>query len=198
MISTADIILIRDDASRSKPRDNLDGTIFEQERGYWIKVEAKRVEGSEDAPLGIRYSLTLHNRFGTRGLFHGSGPRYQRGTGMKSIVIGVMPQKQIRARMIAIAKGKYKPKAGEPKIWFTSMRSVAEVLSDQNRALLKVIRETNPGSVAMLAKITGRQPSNLSRTLRTMSRYGLVDLRREKTHLRPVVKATDFRILATA
>ena len=66
---------------------------------------------------------------------------------MKAIVIGVMPQDQIRARMIAIAKGEYKPKPGEPKIWFTSMKSVAEVLSDQNRALLKVIRETNPDSV---------------------------------------------------
>lgn len=117
---------------------------------------------------------------------------------MKAIVIGVMPQKQIRARMIAIAKGEYKPKAGEPKIWFTSMRSVAEVLSDQNRALLKVIRDTNPESVSVLARMTGRQPGNLSRTLKTMSRYGLVDLRREKSHVRPVVKATEFRILAAA
>lgn len=115
---------------------------------------------------------------------------------MKTIVIGVMPQEQIRARMIAIAKGEYKPRPGDPKIWFTSMKSVAEVLSDQNRALLKVIRETNPDSMAILAKTTGRQPSNLSRTLKTMSRYGLVDLRREKTNVRPVVKATEFRILA--
>lgn len=117
---------------------------------------------------------------------------------MKPIMIGVMPQKQIRARMIAIARGEYKPKPGEPKIWFTSMKSVAEVLSDQNRALLKVIRETNPDSMAALAKTTGRQPSNLSRTLKTMSRYGLVDLQREKTHVRPVVRATEFRILAAA
>src|SRR4030095_5050167 len=116
---------------------------------------------------------------------------------MKSIVIGVIAQKQIRARMIASAKGEYKPKPGEPKIWFTSMRSVAEVLSDQNRALLKVIREMNPESVTVLAKITGRQPSNLSRTLKTMSRYGLVDLRKEKRHVRPAVKATDLRILTT-
>ena len=117
---------------------------------------------------------------------------------MKAIVIGVMSQVQIRARMIAIAKGEYKPKPGEPKIWFTSMKSAAEVLSDQSRALLKVIRESNPDSVAALAKLTGRQPSNLSRTLKTMSRYGLVELKREKTHLRPVVEATDFRILASA
>ena len=117
---------------------------------------------------------------------------------MKTIVIGVMSQELIRARTIAIANGEYKPKAGEPKIWFTSMKSVAEVLSDQNRALLKIIRETNPDSMAVLAKTTGRQPGNLSRTLKTMSRYGLVDLQRDKTHVRPVVKATSFRIMAAA
>jgi hypothetical protein len=39
---------------------------------------------------------------------------------MKTIVIGVMPKEQIRARArsIAIAKGEYKPKPGEPRIWF--------------------------------------------------------------------------------
>ena len=117
---------------------------------------------------------------------------------MKAIVIGVMSQEQIRARTIAIAKGEYKPMPGEPKIWFTSMKSLAEVLSDQNRALLKAIRETNPDSMAVLAKTTGRQPGNLSRTLKTLSRYGLVDLQREKNHVRPVVKATEFRIVAAA
>ncbi len=117
---------------------------------------------------------------------------------MKTVVIGVMPQEQIRARAIAIAKGEYKREPGEPKIWFTSMKSVADVLSDQNRALLKAIRETNPESMTVLAKATGRQPGNLSRTLKTMSRFGLVELQREKTHVRPVVKATEFRMLATA
>lgn len=87
---------------------------------------------------------------------------------MKTIVVGVMLQEQIRAR--AIAKGEYKPKLSEPKIWFTSMRSVAEVLSDQNRATLKVIRESSPDSIAVLAKATGRRPGNLSRTLKSMWR----------------------------
>lgn len=44
-----------------------------------------------------------------------------------------MSQKEIRARTLAIAQGKYKPKPkpkpDEPKIWFTSIRSLAEVLS---------------------------------------------------------------------
>jgi predicted transcriptional regulator len=117
---------------------------------------------------------------------------------VKKIVIGIMSQHQIRARALAIASGKYKPKPGEPKVWFTSMKSVAEVLSDSNRALLKVIRETQPESVADLAKKTDRQRSNLSRTLRTMSRYGLVDLKRERRHVRPIATAGDFQIRASA
>ena len=115
---------------------------------------------------------------------------------MKTIVIGIMPQEKIRERVLAIARGDYKPKASEPKIWFTSMKSLAEVLSDDNRALLKIITETKPQSISALAETTGRKPGNLSRTLHTMSHYGIVDLRQEKNHVRPVVNASDFRILA--
>lgn len=114
---------------------------------------------------------------------------------MKTIVIGIMPQEKIRARMLAIARGEYKPKPGEPKVWFTSMKSLAEVLSDENRALLKVIMETKPKSISALAESTGRKPSNLSRTLKTMSNYGIVEMRREKQYVRPIAKATKFRIV---
>lgn len=61
---------------------------------------------------------------------------------MKTIVIGIMLLDKIRERLLAIARGEIKTRAGDPEIWFTSMRSIAEVLSDDNRALLKVIRET--------------------------------------------------------
>jgi len=115
---------------------------------------------------------------------------------MKTIVIGIMPQAQIRARILAIARGDYKPKATEPKIWFTSMRSLAEVLSDDNRALLKVIKEAKPQSITSLAEITGRKTGNLSRTLKTMSNYGFVEMKRENRYVRPIVKVTDFRIVA--
>ncbi len=115
---------------------------------------------------------------------------------MKTIVVGILPQEKIRERMLAIARGDYKPKTTEPKIWFTSMRSLAEVLSDDNRALLKVIQEAKPQSISSLADITGRKPGNLSRTLKTMSNYGFVEMRRENKHVRPIVKGTDFRIVA--
>jgi len=122
---------------------DLGGSILEQEGGYRIKIEVRRIPPSVDAQHGIRYSLSLHDKYGTRVLGRSS---HQGSTPMKTIVIGVMSQEPIRARAISIARGEYKPKAGEPKageprIWFTSMKSVAEVLSDQNRALLKVIRQ---------------------------------------------------------
>ena len=115
---------------------------------------------------------------------------------MKAIVIGIMPREKIRARVLAIARGDYKPKPSEPKVWFTSMKSLAEVLSDENRALLRVITETRPESISALAETTGRKPGNLSRTLKTMSNYGLVDLKREKNHVRPVARSTEFHIVA--
>lgn len=123
-------------------------------------------------------------------------PAQQGEMTMKPIVIGILPQDKIRERVLAIARGEHKPKPGEPKIWFTSMKSLAEVLSDDNRALIRVIAETRPGSISELAEATGRKPSNLSRTLKTMSRYGIVELQREKNHVRPVAKATEFRIVA--
>jgi predicted transcriptional regulator len=114
----------------------------------------------------------------------------------KPLTIGIAPQQAIRARVLAIAKGTLKPRPGDPKIWFTSMKSLAEVLSDDNRALLHLIRETQPESIAKLAQATGRKPSNLSRTLKTMSHYGIVEMQRENNTVRPVAKATEFRIVA--
>lgn len=113
----------------------------------------------------------------------------------KKITIGIMPQDKIRERMLAIARGEYKPKASDPKIWFTSMKSLAEVLSDENRALLRVIEEAQPDSISVLAELTGRKQSNLSRTLKTMSSYGLVEMHKDKRQVRPVAKATEFQIL---
>ena len=115
---------------------------------------------------------------------------------MKTIVVGILPQEKIRERLLSIARGEYKPKATEPKIWFTSMRSLAEVLSDDNRALLKVIQQVKPHSIALLADITGRKQGNLSRTLKTMANYGFVEMKRENKFMRSIAKCTDFRIVA--
>jgi len=62
---------------------------------------------------------------------------------MKPIVIGILPQERIRARVLAIARGDYKPKPGELR-----------------------------------------------------SRYGIVDLEPVRNQVRPIVRSTEFRIVA--
>ncbi len=226
----------------------MDGSIVDQDDGYWFEIHAWAVEPSSDIPHGIRYSLTLHNPYGTRLMgydnahavklskkFKFAGHRlpydhrhrhagdkgilyefvdayqllsdfihrgrcctYEReGKQMTTMAIGIMPQEKIRERLLAIAKGVYQPARGEPKIWFTSMKSLSEILSDDNRALLRVIKDQQPSSISSLAEMTGRKPGNLSRTLNTMARYGIVEMHKEQRHVRPIVKSTEFRIIAS-
>ncbi|MEN8259074.1 MAG: MarR family transcriptional regulator [Pseudomonadota bacterium] len=85
-----------------------------------------------------------------------------------------MPLKDFQAYTKAIVTGKHKRKRGEPKIWFSSMASLAQVLSDQNRQLLSLIAEQKPESITELARLSDRSQSNLTRTLKKMESYGLV------------------------
>lgn len=82
-----------------------------------------------------------------------------------------------------------------PTVWFASMASLAAVLSEDNRALLRVIRDAKPRSLTELAELTGRKLPNLSRTIKTMASYGLVDLIRDKGEVRPTVRTTAFTVL---
>ena len=99
---------------------------------------------------------------------------------MKTLKIGIAGYDRMKARTIAIARGERKPARDEPKVWFTSVESFAKVLSHRNRELLTLIAREEPGSLTELAKLSGRNKSNLSRTLKTMSRYGLVELKAGK------------------
>ena len=112
----------------------------------------------------------------------------------KSIKMGIMSREEYKKRTIAIARGNYKPKRGEPKVWFESVQSMAQVLSKENRELLRMIEEQKPESLKELEVVSGRKRSNLSRTLKTMSRYGIVDLVKQNRTVNPVVRATDFRV----
>ena len=40
--------------------------VYAMEDGYWMKFEVWRVEVTEMIPHGIRYSLTLHDKYGKR------------------------------------------------------------------------------------------------------------------------------------
>ena len=95
---------------------------------------------------------------------------------MKTLITGIAKYERMKARTMAIARGEHKPAKGEPTVWFTSVESFAKVLSERNRELLALIARERPDSLTELAEIAGRKKSNLSRTLKTMSRYGLVEL----------------------
>ena len=112
----------------------------------------------------------------------------------KVLKIGIISREDYKKRTIAIARGEYKPKKGEPKVWFESINSMAQVLSSENQQLLKIIKEQKPTSLRELEIATGRKSSNLSRTLKTMSRYGIVDLVKQNKSIKPVVKATVFKV----
>lgn len=95
----------------------------------------------------------------------------------RQIKVGIMPLREFQAYTRAIITGKHKRKRGEPKIWFNSMASLAQVLSDQNRELLALIAQEEPESISQLAKLSHRSQSNLTRTLKKMEHYGLVRMK---------------------
>jgi predicted transcriptional regulator len=109
--------------------------------------------------------------------------------------IGIAPYEKIKERTLAIARGEYKPLPTEPKVWFSSIESLAQVLSTRNKLLLEMIEQSKPHSLTELAKQSGRQKSNLSRTLKMMERYGLVKLQRQKSgEIRPWVTFDHLRV----
>ena len=113
---------------------------------------------------------------------------------LETLIVGIMPLEQYKKRTIAIAKGEYIPKKDEPKIWFESLKSMAQILSSENQELLRIILLNNPQSLKELEELTGRAKSNLSRTLKTLQRYGIVNLAKVKNTIFPEVKATNFKI----
>lgn len=114
---------------------------------------------------------------------------------VRQIKVGIMPLKEFQAYTRAIATGKHKRKRGEPKIWFNSMASLAQVLSDQNRELLALIAKEEPESISQLAILSHRSQSNLTRTLKKMEHYGLVRMKAGvKGKKQPSVPYTDILV----
>jgi len=109
--------------------------------------------------------------------------------------VGIASREEQRARTKAIARGDLKVSADDPKVWFTSIESFAQVLSTKNKLLLEIIQKSRPASLAELAKLSEREESNLSRTLHTMERYGFVVLQKsDKGRLVAIAPYSSFQI----
>lgn len=113
---------------------------------------------------------------------------------IKKLKVGIISKDEYIKRTIAIARGDYRPGKDEPKVWFDSVKSMAQVLGNENQQLLKMIIEHKPRSLSELERLSNRKKSTLSRTLKTLENYGVVELSRVKGRLVPQVKATDFSV----
>jgi len=105
-----------------------------------------------------------------------------------------MSKENYRKRTTSIAKGEYQPRKGEPRIWFESIKSMAQILSNENQNLLRTIIEYNPSSITELESISHRKKANLSRTLKTLEKFGIVELNKIRGKIIPRVKVTDFKV----
>ena len=80
----------------------------------------------------------------------------------------------LRKEMKAVASGKAATPKNADGISFDSVEALLRLLTPQNRALLAVIRDKKPQSIAELAELTGRAQPNLTRTLGKLEAIGFV------------------------
>lgn len=112
-----------------------------------------------------------------------------------TLKIGIISKEAYQKRTIEIAKGTYKKSSKEPKLWLTSLDSIAKILSPKNKILLEFIKESHPQSIQEIADITGRNKGNISKTLKLMNNYGIIELKKkEKGALVPHVKFDKIQI----
>ena len=110
--------------------------------------------------------------------------------------IGIMSEKLIRMRLLAIAQGKYKPQQDEPRVWYTSINAISQILRPENIELLRLIDSERPESLTQLSELTGRAKSNLSNTLKTLNEKGFIRLEQGVgKSVKPVALYTDFEIV---
>jgi Predicted transcriptional regulator len=97
--------------------------------------------------------------------------------------------------MLDIAKGVRRPKPEEPRVWFTSWEALARVFSKQNMMLIEILRHAEPDSVTELARIVGREKTNVLRSLKTLKQFEIVDFEEgEQGRKAPRLNYHDFRV----
>jgi predicted transcriptional regulator len=83
----------------------------------------------------------------------------------------------LEAEMKAVAGGEIvaPPDAHVPSV--ESAEALLRLLTPENRSLLRTIRDTEPQSVAELARLTKRAEPNLLRTLGKLEAFGFLEMR---------------------
>ncbi|MCB9948968.1 MAG: MarR family transcriptional regulator [Rhodospirillaceae bacterium] len=106
----------------------------------------------------------------------------------------IIGHEALKAEMQAAARGEKPAPPDAAGMSFNSVESLARLLTPENRSLLATIRDRHPRSIAELGKMTGRAPSNLTRTLDKLVAAGLVRMETENRRKRPVPGVQHIRI----
>lgn len=102
----------------------------------------------------------------------------------------------LREEMKAVARGEKKAPAGAGKLSFNSVEALLRLLTPENRELLALLRNKKPGSLAELAKLSGRAAPNVTRTIGKLVDAGLVEVKvvKHRKVAVPVVKRLKIEI----
>jgi predicted transcriptional regulator len=78
-----------------------------------------------------------------------------------------------------------------PRVKCVSAEQVMRLISGRNLALLRLIKERQPQSLAELSRISGRPTASLTRTLQRLSALGIVRMESRKGREKTPVVACD-------
>jgi predicted transcriptional regulator len=100
----------------------------------------------------------------------------------------------LREEMKAVARGQ-KPAPKDASVTtFESASALLRLLTPENRALLAMIRDKKPQSIAELAQMSGRASPNLTRTLGKLEAVGFVRITNVNRRKVPSATVRRFRI----
>lgn len=100
----------------------------------------------------------------------------------------------LRKEMKAVARGERPAPKDAAAPSFDSVSALLRLLTPENRALLAVIRDKKPQSIAELAELTGRAQPNLTRTLGKLEAMGFVKMKSVRRRKVPTTAVQSFRI----
>jgi predicted transcriptional regulator len=100
----------------------------------------------------------------------------------------------LKKEMKAVARGERAAPKDAAAPSFDSVSALLRLLTPENRALLAVIRDKKPHSIAELAELTGRAQPNLTRTLGKLEAMGFVQMKSVRRRKVPTTAVQAFRI----